>query len=219
MNKKIADNNKQIAASKKRIENLQNQSNDKDIQLEKLKQEIAKLQKEKLDIRRKQNAEKRKNRTRAMCIFASEILNLFPQLADAEKGIYTLGEYQELYNTIFLQVKAKSINFNVSPKMTSPDAKILDPDDKDKIFIPSENDLNAKTVSHDQKVLLYRAWNFLKHIFSESSTIYSTQQINERIRYYVNSENPSTIIDDYQTLNDQNPSTLDDLMSLHEKAK
>lgn len=220
MTDKIDQNRKQIAASKKRIETLQNQVNDKDTQLEKLKQEIVRIQKEKLDIRRKQNSEKRKNRTRAMCIFAAEILNLFPQLADAEKGIYTLGEYQELYNTILEQVKSKSINFNVSPNITPPDAETLVIiDDKNQIVIPNAKALKARTVSLDQKALLIRAWEFLTKIFTKNSNSYSTQQINERIRYYVNSENPSTIIDDYQTLNDQNPLTLDDLMSLHEKAK
>ena len=202
MSDKIDKNNKQIAASKKRIENLNNQENTKNEKLEQLKKEIANLKKEKQDIRRKQNAEKRKNRNSAMFTFAGDVLKLFPNLHKAEKEIYTLGEYQELYNTILTKIKDSNIDFAIIP----PDAETL-VGDKNQIVIPNDNALKAITVSSGQQALVHRAWEFLKDLFSENSTKYSTQQIN-----------PSTIIDDYQTLNDQNPLTLDDLMSLHEKA-
>ena len=216
MNSMIDSNNKQIAASKKRIQNLQSQANDKDTQLEKLKLEIAKLQKEKLDIKKKQNAEKRKNRTRAMCIFAAEILKLFPHLSNIEKEIYTLGEYQELYNGILAQIKSSNIKFDITPNITQADTKTLViTDRKEQIVIPEDNALKAITVSADQKALLLRAWTFLKNIFSDQSSQYTAQQINERIMYYVNSENPSTIINDYQHLNSKDPTTRDDLMGLH----
>lgn len=210
MSDKIDKNNKQIAASQKRIDNLNNQESTKDAQLEQLKKEIANLKKEKQDIRRKQNAEKRKNRNSAMFTFAGDVLKLFPNLHKAEKEIYTLGEYQELYNTILTKIKDSNIDFAITP----PDDETL-VGNKDQIVIPTNSSLKAVTVSSDQKALLIRAWEFLKNLFSENSTKYSTQQINERIMYYVESENPSTIIDDYQAMQTEETQTIDVLMSLH----
>lgn len=216
MSEKIDKNDKQIAASQKRIQTLQNQVNDKDAQLEKLKQEMAKLQKEKLDILKKQNAEKRKNRTRAMIIFAGNILKLFPKYEAAEKDIYTLGEYQELYNELIGQIKNSNIAFNTKPNITLADCSTLViADNGDQIVIPNDNDLKAITVSPKQKALLVQAWGFLKDLFSKQSTQYSQQQITERIMYYVNSENPSTIIDDYKAMQNEDSQTIDGLMSLH----
>lgn len=216
MSDKIDQNNKQIVASKKRIENLQNQVNDKDTQLEKLKQEIARLQREKLNIIKKQNAEKRKNRTRAMIIFAGNILKLFPKYETAEKEIYTLGEYQELYNELIVQIKNSNIAFNAKPNITPADCNTLViADNGDQLVIPNDNELKAITVSPKQKALLVQAWGFLKDLFSKQSTQYSQQQITERIMYYVNSESPSTIIDDYKAMIDKDSPTIDVLMSLH----
>lgn len=208
MSDKIDKNNKQIAASKKRIENLNNQESTKNEKLEQLKKEIANLKKEKQDIRRKQNAEKRKNRNSAMFTFAGDVLKLFPNLHKAEKDLYTLGEYQELYNTILTKIKDSNIDFAINPNITPTD-------DKEQNIIPGENELKAITVSPKQKVLLVQAWEFLKDLFSEHSTRYSSQKINERIVYYVNSENPSTIIDDYLVIKDKDSPTIDVLMSLH----
>lgn len=210
MSDKIDKNNKQIAASKKRIENLNNQESTKNEKLEQLKKEIANLKKEKQDIRRKQNAEKRKNRNSAMFTFAGDVLKLFPNLHKAEKEIYTLGEYQELYNTILTKIKDSNIDFAITP----PDDETL-ASNKDQIVIPTNSSLKAVTVSSGQEALLIRAWEFLKNLFSENSTKYSIQQINERIMYYVKAENPSTIIDDYQAMQNENSQTIDVLMSLH----
>lgn len=216
MTDKIDQNRKQIAASKKRIETLQNQESNKDAQLEQLKREIANLKKEKLDIQRKQKAEKRKNRTRAMIIFAGEVLKLFPEFESIEKNIYTLGEYQRLYNSILDKIKNSNIKFDIAPIIASTDSTtMIITGDNNQIVIPGENALKAITVSSDQKVLLHRAWDFLKNIFSEKSTQYSTQQINERVMYYVNATNPSVIIDDYQFLKEKDIVTIDDLLSLH----
>lgn len=216
MSDTIDKNNKQIVASKKKIENLKNQESNKDAQLEKLKQEIAKLQKEKLDIRKKQNAEKRKNRTRAMIIFAGEVLKLFPNFESAEKEIYTLGEYQSLYDSLLSAIKNSDIDYDITPTITPPDmSEVLIDDTEEPIIIPSEAELKATTVSSDQRALFLKAWFFLKNLFSESSTKYTTKQINDRIKYYANSDKPSTIIDDYQILKSKNPLTIDDLMNLH----
>lgn len=216
MSDKTDKNNQKIAASKKRIKNLQDQENSKKEQLEKLKQEMAKLQKEKLAIKRKQNIEKRKNRTRAMIIFAAEVLKLFPNVESAEKDIYTLGEYQTLYNSLLTEIKKSDINYDITPTITPSDmSEVLIDDHDEQIIIPGEAELKAATVSSDQRALLLRAWGFLKNLFSESSTKYTTKQINDRIMYYANSSKPNTIIDDYQILNSKDPITIDDLMNLH----
>ena len=216
MSDKITKNNKQIEASKKRIETLQNQESIKDARLEQLKKEIAELKQKKMEIQKKQKAEKRKNRTRAMIIFAGEVLKLFPKFESAEKEIYTLGEYQSLYDSLLATIKNSDINYDIIPTITPSDmSEVLIDDNEEPIIIPSEAELKATTVSNDQRALLVKAWFFLKNLFSESSLKYTTKQINDRIKYYANSDKPSTIIDDYQILKSKNPLTIDDLMNLH----
>lgn len=102
----VQTNNKSIDSGKRRINALERKRQILYDKAAKAKKEFEETLKAAREIEIEQSKIRRKNRTHAMIVLASSIVNLFPELAVAEKTMISNDDFSRLNKTILSQITA-----------------------------------------------------------------------------------------------------------------